>query len=699
MTYQKPLSFLMRGGLDLTTPRATAGAGTLLAAQNYEVTTRGYRRVDGIERFDGRLRPSDAFYYYLTYNLGDTAIVAGNTLTGGTSGATCIAIANATILTGAIGTSNAAGSIFVRSVTGTFVPGEDLLVAASQVADVVAAPVLDGAPTAVIHAAAIAAETARRRALIAEVPGSGPVRGILNFVAANAIYAFRDNVGGTACDIYLATTSGWSLRTDLGATVSFTNGSVAFAENDTLTRGAYTATVERVVLQSGSWGAGTAAGYLVVSAGLGAWVNGGGTGTPSGGAATFGGGAPTNVTLPPGGRYRFVTHTFGGAARSSAVYFTNGVGYAHEFDGTSLAPLRTGLGVNVDKPTHVAAFAEHLFLGYSAGALLFSGIGNPGSFLTIDGAGEIGFGDTITELMQDASTALVIGARNKIGYLVGTSADDFVLKIITDSSGMKANSGVQAFKPMYVDDRGIRDLSTTQEFGDWVANSVSEGIAPYFVTKDAAGTEPVAAIHVKTKNQYRLFFDDDTGLTAYLGRRDPELTPFTMPFTVNCACVGSLNADSEILLAGDADSGMVYLLDAGTSFDGSAIDAWMVTHFVSPSGDNSQDSRWHKAVIECDATLAQASGITMQAQFNYGNYAATPDTVEAANDVVGIEAHWEAEEWADFMWNEPLQGEATAALNGYGYNCAIAIRSDSAVDEPHTISMLRLHYSPRRFRR
>ena len=46
-----------------------------------------------------------------------------------------------------------------------------------------------------------------QRALIAAVPGSGSIRGV--WVYKGIVYAFRDNVGATACLMYKATAAGW----------------------------------------------------------------------------------------------------------------------------------------------------------------------------------------------------------------------------------------------------------------------------------------------------------------------------------------------------------------------------------------------------------------------------------------------------------------------------------------------------------
>jgi hypothetical protein len=57
-----------------------------------------------------------------------------------------------------------------------------------------------------------------QRTLIAAVPGSGPIRGIHIF--GNDTYAWRDNAGATAMELYKSTASGWSLVATTGMTVA-----------------------------------------------------------------------------------------------------------------------------------------------------------------------------------------------------------------------------------------------------------------------------------------------------------------------------------------------------------------------------------------------------------------------------------------------------------------------------------------------
>ncbi|MES0327087.1 MAG: hypothetical protein ABUK13_02740 [Gammaproteobacteria bacterium] len=64
--------FPLEGGLNEVTPPLSLKGGELYGVLNYEPGDKGgYRRIDGYERLDGRLQPSDASYWILNFDAGD----------------------------------------------------------------------------------------------------------------------------------------------------------------------------------------------------------------------------------------------------------------------------------------------------------------------------------------------------------------------------------------------------------------------------------------------------------------------------------------------------------------------------------------------------------------------------------------------------------------------------------------------------
>jgi hypothetical protein len=105
--------FAFRGGLDQASPSLAVPAGRVIAGLNYEPVVNGYRRVQGHERYDGRL-PSSLSAKRINF-------------TGQAGGSF---VANAT-LTGAVGRDRdhppaLTGTVVVTNIVGTFINGETI---------------------------------------------------------------------------------------------------------------------------------------------------------------------------------------------------------------------------------------------------------------------------------------------------------------------------------------------------------------------------------------------------------------------------------------------------------------------------------------------------------------------------------------------------------------------------------------------
>lgn len=678
---------LLRGGLNLVVPAIATPPGNCIAAQNYEPQVRGYSRMDGIERFDGRLQPHKASYWVLPFDAGSVAVTAGQTVTGATSGATGVALYAGTLSAGSYGASDASGYLVLYRVTGTFQDNENLQVSASTVAVANGTATERGAETDANDRDWYRKAVTQTRALIQAIPGSGPVRGIC--VYGGALYGFRDNAGATAGVMHKSTSSGWVAQS-LGHFVEFNTGTAEYRENETLTRGGVTSIIRRVVLVSGTWSGGNAAGYVVVSNISGGTYTAGVATTATGSASLAG--AQTAITLSPGGRYDFVVRNFFGAGKTERMYGCNGVDRGFEWDGTYFVPIRTGILASLDKPTRVAEFANHLFFGYDHGEMQFSGIGNPLDFQSISGAGSFTFGTAITNLSETASTALIITGRKKIGYLAGSDKKSFVLETLSDDSGAIAWTMQVMDSPIYQDDAGVRRMSASQAFGNWRLGTLTEAIEPLFARKRAAGVSPVGSLRVKGKDQYRLFFSDGTGIFVYLGRKPQECMPFELPFAVTCTASGSLDSLSgeEQLFVGD-DDGFVYQLDVGTSFDGAEVQAYILFPF-NAVGSAMQRKRFHRAVLELDS--GPDTRIALTSEYGYGD-PDQPPGIEQSFDVSGGGGLWNVANWNQFYWSAPVQGIASVELEGIGRNVAVGVLSDAIWEQPHTLSSISIYFTPR----
>lgn len=685
---QTPETIVLSGGLDLVTPAIAVQPGMCIAAQNYESEARGYRRAQGFERLDGRGKPSQASYWVMAFDSGSTAIMEGDTVTGATSGATGIALYDATATSGTWGGGDAAGEIILYDVTGTFIDDEGLEVSASNVATADGAAVQRGAETDDLSDTYTWAAIEKRRAAIGAVPGSGAILGVCTY--GGAVYAFRNNAGGTAAVMHKATSSGWVAQS-FGSLVRFNSGATAFAEGETLTGGTSgaTATIQRVIKQSGAWD-GSGAGYMVLSGVSGTYQAAEAITSSSGSASAVA--AQSSITLPPGGKYRTEVHNFYGVGSLTRLYGVNGEGYAFEWDGTVLAPIRTGLSAALDKPTHIAVISEHLLLGYDGGSILVSSTGLPLVYDAVSGAAEFGFGQDITGMKSSTKTAVVITGRTKIGYLQGTSVADFVLSDVSEDSGAVPDTLEVIGEPHFLDDQGIRSLSAADTFGNWSVGTITQRIEPLIKSKRINGIEPVGVMRVRAKDQYRMFYPDGTGISIYFGRQSPEMMAFYFPLTPTAVHSGRDASGQEILLAG-ADDGFVYQVDSGTSADGDAISAYIRFSFMN-QGAPMWEKRYHRAFIDV-SSAGSGSLIYYASEFSYGD-PSLPSGSDVALSFKGGGGFWDTAFWDNFYWDASVQGQGTAELDGIGSNVSIAFMSDAVHEEPHTLSSLTINYTPRR---
>lgn len=690
-----PDYFPLQGGLNLTTPSVRTPKGHAIAAENYQPVERGYRRFDGFERFDGRPSPSAASYWVLHFDAGTAAITAGQIVTGATSSASGEALVNAVVESGSYGGSDAAGYLVLFNVSGTFQNNENLQVAAAtkSVANLTATE--RGATNDTDDTTWYRAAVAATRADILAVPGSGPLRGVWQFDGDR--YAFRDNAGATAGVMFKSTTAGWVAQA-LGRRLNFTSGGVTeIVTGNTITgaTSAATALITRVVLQSGTWGGGDAAGYLIFASQTGTFQA---ENIDVGAAlnlATIGGDSSA-ITLPPGGRYEFDNYNFFGASNLRRMYGCNGVGNAFEWDGTVFVPIVTGMAT--DTPKHIIAHKNHLFLAFVGGSVQHSGIGNPYSWSPVLGASEIGIGTEITNFATYAKSLIIFG-RNVIAELSGSDSSDFLLNPLSDETGAVEWTAQRMIRPIYLDVRGLRDLIATQDYGDFKMGTISQLIEPFMAAKRKAGIYGIASMRVRGKDQYRLFFSDGTGVAVYMGRKTPEIMPFNLGMVVRCCC--SVRDDDESVIAADeallfgSDDGYVYEMDKGTSFDGAEIAAFCRLAF-NHSGSPTQSKRYHLATLEVDAVTG--TQLRLSAEFSHGN-PLQPPAAEQTFDVMGGGGFWNGVNWNDFLWSTAVEGKAACRIKGHGENISVAVVSTATHEQPHTMHGLTLHMTRRRMLR
>lgn len=683
--------FPFRGGLDQETPAIAIPPGRVIAALNHECEALGYKRTEGYERFDGRFPPSEVVAYTGSFDEGTFEPNLGHTMVGNLSGATgtLISLTESTTGSGTWFNNKETGTFVLANVDGTFLNGEGMGIvelgggfAFELNSDVELVDPLASAEDLAIHVTAVEAV----RAEIEEVPGSGPVRGIVWY--ADKLTAWRDNDDATYCVPWDSSATGWTAK-DLGWLLHFTDGGpYPIAVGDTIEGdgSASTATVLYVGLDSGDWADSDAAGYLVIgeTTGIGFSNETLSVGINIGIAQVQA--AAQEMTFPPGGRYEFEITNFYATESYERVYGVNGVGPAFEYDGTYFAPITTG--ASPDTPFLIAEHKGHLFLAFTAGSLQHSEGGLPRQWSGTFGAAELGLGHEITNLIT-TETMLLASTDKSVQMLTGNDTSDWLLQPVSKSAGAKRYTAARVGEVIYLDDRGVRSVASSQSYGNFKLGVFTSLINKLLDAKRRAGIFPVGSCVVKTKSQYLLFFDDGSGVSIFFGVKQPEAMPFLYPFVVSCLHVAEIDG-VERVFAG-ATNGFVYELNKGTSFDGAEIEAYLQLPFMH-HGDPSMLKRWHSMELEVYGQYGTELGVITQFDGGSGEQ---PFNQEGTIDILGGGGLWGLVTWGEFVWSSPQIGQSSLWLDGAGFSMSPILVSRSSTISSYTIAGATVVFSGR----
>lgn len=718
---------VLPGGLDLTTPSLQLQTGALRDALNFECAqSGGYARIDGYERVDGHAAPSAATYQIVQVSsfinmpiVGQTVsqsagtiiapdspaiIIAGNQTVNyyytvkNPSGVTIqgqLTVQNgvAPTATGVVASviTGAASYLVLTRVTGAFNSTDPItlasvtLVGTTIIQTITITPLLD--------AIYVAAAADIYRSAIGPVPGSGAVLGVvgMNFLGVDCLFAFRANAAGTAVAIYKASASGW-VAVPLLNVVNFTGGGTAIPlDGDTLTQGGVTATIKRVMWQSGAW-AGTAVGTFVVTAPPSGNFAAGAATTTSGATVTLSG-PQTAIAMAPGGKFEFVKANFSGQSRTRRIYGCDGVNQCFEFDGVTLAPIKTGL--TTDRPSHIIFHKNFLFVSQDS-SIFYCGVGAPFKWGAVDGGGEIAVGDVVTGLItlpgSQTTATMAVFLRSNTGFLYGLDPTTFNYVTFNTGLGALPYSVQNLFDTLAFDDLGVFTLRTTQNYGNFLPSTLTKNILPFI---EQERSKIVASSVQRSKSQYRVFFSDGYALwLTVLNQQYIGAAPILFPNPVSCCDEGEDISGTEITYFGSSDGlGYVYRMDSGTSFDGGSINAYITTAW-NPIGSSRILKRFRAASVEVQGKGYAA--FSFGYQLAYGTpLIGQPATITASS---GFQATplWDSFTWDSFVWDGQTLAPSDVDATGTGENIQVTISANANYMPAFTLNSIIYHYTPRR---
>lgn len=672
----------LSGGFDQLTSAYALSPGSLRDCINFAcLPVGGYYRIPGYERHDGHPSPSAASFLAVdvTMNPGEPIPPVGSSGGfGNVTGTVCYVDPFGQF----VGLTKT-----LTTYTTPLIPGP-IDIGGGTIGQATAYHTqLTSRDTAIIKAAAANIY----RADIQPVPGSGPIRGVLYF--NDVAYAFRDNAGGTAGDIYRASVTGWQL-VPLGHTVPFDLAGPLPTTGTIITQSGTTATVERTVVTKGDPTANTAKGYLVISNLSG--------GSFAAGAATFPTAQSINltgvqvaITRAPGGRCTFSIGNFFAQAGTQYAYGADGVNNGFEFDGDTYTPIPVAIPTGA-KPKYARVHSNHLFFGVGA-SLIHSALGNPYNFEVINGAGEIGTGGTITGILvqvgDQSGGALMVFARNSMWVLYGTSAADW--KFVNYNVGVGAwdYTAQNLFDAFTLDDRGITSMKQSLNYGNFDPATLTHNIQPFIgLNRGLAVCSGVS----RSNSQYRVFFNNGYGVYTTLSPAG-LVGHGVVLFPDIPVCMGDAesNAGVSVELFGTAD-GYVMWNDVGTSFDGKPISAFLNTNINAVKSPRLR-KRFRRTVLE----LYGQAYVEMQVgySFEWASEKILPHAFEDGAMNFSSMPFWDSMIWDAFFWDGRSNDVVSVELNGTGENMQMMILLDSDFIEQFAIKSAIFHYTPRRANR
>lgn len=386
-------------------------------------------------------------------------------------------------------------------------------------------------------------------------------------------------------------------------------------------------------------------------------------------------------TLSPSGRVEVVSHNFLANADGVKMYGCDGANKPFEFDGSTYTQITTP---GNDFPSHIEVFSDHLFLGFKNGKLICSGLKMPLDYETLNGAAVWGLNGDIVSLKAQSGGAMAIFCSNRTEMIYGNNKDDFQKVIQSSETGAKEWSVQNLSSSIFLDDRGIAELNRTQAYGNFDYASISKKIRPMvkkFINRS------IGSMIVRTKNQYRIFFDNGEGVIGTFSS-DGFLgwTNFTIPNIGSCFYSGEDSTGIERLFMG-SENGYVYEMDRGRSFDGESILSICRPVFMHQG----QPSRYkHYFSIMLEMSVDDLAKIEVRPDYEYSSEELP--IASMVSEVVGNGGYYDQARWDEFRYGEPVVNRQIMPITGDATSFSVNIVSESDFYLPHQLQALTIRY-------
>lgn len=410
------------------------------------------------------------------------------------------------------------------------------------------------------------------------------------------------------------------------------------------------------------------------------------------GATTLG--SFVGFTINSGGTMESINHNFYAGVDTNRAYFADGVNPVMYYDPLTEAvvPIMTtysdGLFTNQSVVGHLAAFQSRLIASTSGGGFITSVAGNPIEVNGILGSIEIGVGEFVTGFHNASANELMVFTTGSTWSLSGDDPEtNWTLRQVTGDSGAKPSCIVDMGEVYAADDVGIVNVKRSDVLGGFTSSTVSNNIQRLYNGYDKSQS---CSTVVKGLEQMRFFFGSE-GLigtrVAYQSKNGNDavrygFTRLSYPIPVITVNTDRLPSGEERTLFG-SNTGLVYIMDSGTHFDGLPITSTLSTVY------NHISAPWQKKRFEAitvETVSADPSIITIDHNLNDG----AKDYDSRQIGVAGSNTNLYA-----VSTGASDVAKSKVRLRGTGYNVQFTLTRTSADNAQVAITGYTLRYTPR----
>jgi hypothetical protein len=390
-----------------------------------------------------------------------------------------------------------------------------------------------------------------------------------------------------------------------------------------------------------------------------------------------------------GTKARFVEFNFDGTFKVALV------------DGSNEPTIISSIGYSRVKgvselvgATFVEEFKDHLF--FAKGDLIsFSAPFEETNFTPADGAGSYRLPNVCTGLITFRDQ-LINFSETAIRRLQGSSVSDFTLTSIANSFGCISGDTVQEVGGdiMFLGPDGIRFLGATERIGDFNLSLASRQVQTNFTSFIDSLSDYTTCV-VREKNQYRIFkYREGTmkrDSEGYIGSQflDQNAQSINWSQTKGIKAYRSsstYSGEDEIVLFSNEDE-YVYRMESGNDFDGTSIQAFFYTPFMSVN-DPSIRKTAYKVDTYFDPEGVVEGSLALRYDFD------KPSKIQPNS--VSVDGGGGFSTWGSFVWGEDSWGGTPETLiqsQVTGSFFTISLQYEFEGGAPFVLDTLLIEYS------